>query len=273
MDVHDIVLRFRRLTAPPVFPDDEEKTNRAILLNTLLLSTILFLLLFLVVAIPFVFVEKLYNSLADLALIVTLGLAYLLMKRGKVLLACMILLAAFWVVFTVFIYFSGGMTSIVILFYVVGAVIAGLLFSSLGAVIYISASCLASLAMVLLAHNGQPLPHFFPIPVFSAWVDLVIALTMTLLVMNLFIRNLNAALFLTRQRLGERKQAEQQLRESEERYPRLSSVASEGIGIGENGKVVDANLRLAVMCICPNRSISTNYGRAWKGSYLPPKEA
>jgi PAS domain S-box-containing protein len=47
--------------------------------------------------------------------------------------------------------------------------------------------------------------------------------------------------------ISERKRAEQALRESEERFARLSSVASEGIGIGEQGKILDANARLAEM--------------------------
>jgi PAS domain S-box-containing protein len=47
--------------------------------------------------------------------------------------------------------------------------------------------------------------------------------------------------------LTERKKAEEALRESEERYSRLSAAAFEGIGICEQGKIIDANDQLAKM--------------------------
>lgn len=45
----------------------------------------------------------------------------------------------------------------------------------------------------------------------------------------------------------ERKKAEEALRESEERYSRLSAAAFEGIGISDQGKITDANDQLAKM--------------------------
>jgi len=45
----------------------------------------------------------------------------------------------------------------------------------------------------------------------------------------------------------ERKRAEEALRESQERFQRLSQAAFEGIGISENGKIIDANDQLAKM--------------------------
>jgi PAS domain S-box-containing protein len=47
--------------------------------------------------------------------------------------------------------------------------------------------------------------------------------------------------------LTERKKAEEALKESEERYSRLSAAAFEGIGISERGKITDVNDQLAKM--------------------------
>lgn len=47
--------------------------------------------------------------------------------------------------------------------------------------------------------------------------------------------------------ITDRKKAEEKSRESEERYSRLSAAAFEGIGISEQGRVVDANDQLARM--------------------------
>jgi PAS domain S-box-containing protein len=49
----------------------------------------------------------------------------------------------------------------------------------------------------------------------------------------------------------EREQADRALRESEERFERLSAAAFEGIGITEGGVVVDANEQMAAMLGCP----------------------
>jgi PAS domain S-box-containing protein len=45
----------------------------------------------------------------------------------------------------------------------------------------------------------------------------------------------------------EREKTDETLRESEERYSRLSAAASEGIGISEHGRIIDANDQLAKM--------------------------
>jgi hypothetical protein len=76
------MVRIRKIFSPPVFPDDEDKTRQVRVLNTLIVSSILFLVFYGIIGIPFIFVEKLYNSLTVLALLVILGAAYQLMRRG-----------------------------------------------------------------------------------------------------------------------------------------------------------------------------------------------
>jgi hypothetical protein len=76
-----MVSRIKKFFSPPVFPEDEDKTRQARVLNTLAISVLPVLLFYGVVAIPFVFVEKLYNLLALLILLANLGVVHRLMHR------------------------------------------------------------------------------------------------------------------------------------------------------------------------------------------------
>ena len=90
--------------------------------------------------------------------------------------------------------------------------------------------------------TGRSLPVLFPVPPPASWVDLVIILLMTVAVLNLVLRSLNEALTLTRRRLGERLQAEQALRTSEEKYHRLFETSRDYLYItGPQGRILDAN--------------------------------
>ena len=62
--------RLRAFFAPPIFPQDEDKTRQAAVLNTLLLSVLAFLILDILVATPFIYSEKFFNNLAALMMLV-----------------------------------------------------------------------------------------------------------------------------------------------------------------------------------------------------------
>ena len=239
--------RVKGFLAPPEFPDDNEKTRLAKALSTLLLSAIAFLFFFLCIAIPFIFTEKLIDASLVLVLMGLMAWAYLLIKRGRVRLASTLFVAGIWLVFTLFLPLAGGITSVAIVFYLVGIVIAGLLLGTRGAIIYLAACCLAGLGMVLLDSSGHAFERVFPISPFVGWLDMSIALASILIVLRLVLQNLQSALALTQHHLKERDQIEQALRESEERFSSLSSAASEGIGISDQDKIIDANPQLAIM--------------------------
>ncbi len=242
-----MLARIRGIFAPPEFTDDEDKTRLAKVLNTLLISAMLLLVFLGGIAVPLFFVEKLYNILAGLVFLVIIGLAFWLMRRGRVRFAGALFSGGLWAVFTFYLLFSGGMTSVIVMFYLVGTVIAGLLLGPRGALINAGACCLAGLGMVILDASGHPLPRIFPVPPLAGWLDMTIALLSITIVLRLALESLWNALSLTRQNLKERQRAEEALRESEERFSRLSAVASEGIGISDQEIIVDANPQLAAM--------------------------
>jgi PAS domain S-box-containing protein len=237
-----MALRIRAILAPPEFPDDEDKTRLANVLNTLLLSGLVFLAFFGLIGIPFIFAEKLLNSILALVFLVNSGVAYYLMRHGQVRAAGALFVTGLWLVFTVFLPFAGGMTSVAVVFYVVGTVAAGLLLGTSGALIYIAACGLAGLGMIFLEASAHPLPRLFPVSPIVGWVDMLIALVSTLIVLRLTLNGLREALSLTRQRLEERRQTEQALRESEEKFRILFETSRDFIFVTNiEGKIVNVN--------------------------------
>jgi hypothetical protein len=205
----------QRWYAPPAFENDEDKTRMARVLNTLLAAMMLFLVLVGSIGIPFVLVRKLYDSIIVLGLFLVLVTAYWLMQCGHVRLASAVLIAGIWIIFTIFLPFAGGMTSIIAVVYIVDTVVAGLLLGVRAALVHAAACSLAGLGMVIFESSGDPLPRIFLVPAAMGWIIITLGLLLTTTVLNLVLNNLNDALALARRQVEERKQAEEDLRESE----------------------------------------------------------
>jgi signal transduction histidine kinase len=206
-----MLTRIRNLSAPPVFEDDQDKTRTAAVLNAILLAMLLYAVLVGAIAVPLVFVEKLYSELFVLAALVLFATAYWLMRRGRVRFASTMFVCTLWIISTVFMLVSGGMTSVVAALYVTGTVATGLLLGARATVAHAVACILAGLGMVILEASGSSMPRLFSVPALSGWMNLVINLLMTVTVLNLVLRSLNDALALARQQVEERKQAQEAL--------------------------------------------------------------
>jgi two-component system cell cycle sensor histidine kinase/response regulator CckA len=221
--------RTQAFFAPPFFPDDEDKTRAARVLNTLLLTMMLFLVAMGGILVPFVFAEKLYNGLFILAAFLMFALAYWLMQRGRVRLASVVHVCTLWIIFTAFLPLAGGMTSIVAVFYVTGTVVAGLLLGTRAALVHTAACSLAGLGMVILETSDHSPPRLFPVVAPVGWVDLTISLLLTTTVLSLVLRSLKEALALARQEVEERKKAEDALRQRERDFSTLGENATDMI--------------------------------------------
>jgi PAS domain S-box-containing protein len=239
----------RKWLAPPVFEGDEDKTRTARVLNALLVIMMLFLISLGGIAVPFVFVEKPSNLVIVLALFLALAIARWQMQRGRVRFASALLVSTGWVVLTAFLLFAGGMTSIAAVFCVTITVIAGLLSGTRAALITALACIVAGLGMIILESSGHPPPRLFPLPPIVGWVDVALSLLLTAAVLNLVLRSLKDALALARQQVEERKQAEEVLRESEERYRQLFEAESDAIFLidNEDGRILEVNNAASAM--------------------------
>ncbi len=193
-----MVTRIKKFLSPPTFPDNEDATRAARVLNSLLLS-ILFVLVILSVAVPLAFEEKHYNFYFLGLLFIALSAAYRIMRRGRVRAAGIMFITVLWIVLTLFLLMSGGMQSIIPVFYVSGTVIAGLLLGIRAAIVYAAGCSFAGLAMVLWEMSGNSLPRIFPVPPRAGWLDMTLALIITITALNIAFHGLEHALSRVRQ--------------------------------------------------------------------------
>ncbi len=233
--------RIQQFFSPPVFPGDEDKTRTARVLNTLLLTNLLFLIFLAGVAVPFFFVNKLHNLLVISLVILTTVFARWLMRRGRIRLASVVCVATLWIASSIQLFFSGGLNTITV-FYVLNTVIAGMLLGMRAALIHSVACSLVGLSLVALEAKGYRLPRLFPLPPIASWLDLTVSLLATTAVMSQVMRGLNDALRLARQQAEERRLAAEVLRESERKSRAFFDLSFEFIGLlTADGILLEAN--------------------------------
>lgn len=195
----------KRLLSPPVFADDEEKTQQARLLNTILLINILVWTLALL-ALPFS-----DYALTGLAVIVSLlGLGFAgraLMRAGHVRLAAQAFTTLLWLATTGAVVISGGVSSPETAGYVTVIAAAGLLSGLSTLLVFSGVSLVAVIVLFAVEVQGLLPPPLLP-P--QGLGGLMIAMTNTLLVSGLLYLALNNL----RQALAHARQNEQRLADS-----------------------------------------------------------
>ncbi len=207
--------KVKQFLAAPVFADNEEKTRVAALLNPLLLS------LFVAdicgaLATLFVFANKVGSGLGVVAIFFATVISKLWLQRGRVQAAGILFIAGVGApLLTIFLLSEqrsfSGMTLLSL------TVVAGLILGPRAALNVAALSSLFSLAALLAARLGHPLPAVFPAPQASNWVMLTLALALAWAPLNLALRSLNQALA----------QARAYAVESDERGRRLESLLRE----------------------------------------------
>src|SRR5512145_2651373 len=106
--VNLLLQRLQQYVAPPVFPEDEEKTRVAALLNVILWVFVAITLFFAILS-PFLYLEPL-NSIAMVGATILLRQGLLIaMQRGRVALAGRMLVMMLWIVATTLMLLSGGL--------------------------------------------------------------------------------------------------------------------------------------------------------------------
>ncbi len=237
--------KIKQFLAAPVFPDDEEKTRMAALLNPLLLS------LFVVdalgaLAVPLVFAEKLGSAIAVLLIFVVALVAKISMQQGHVRPAGLVFIAGTWLPITIIFQLSAQRSfSGVLLFS--STVIAGLVLGRRAAVIVAVLSSLTSLLVYIAAELGHPLPNIFPAPQLANWVTFTIGLVMVVAPLNLALRSLNAAL----------NRARSYAEESERQRLQIVSLAEkDALDLKRRTAYLDAATQIAAEVAAAERDLS-----------------
>lgn len=168
--------RLRAFLGAPIFPEDEEKTRVAGLLNPLLLGSFITVIFGLVAALLFFTAKAAAGILLGFLFLVALA-SKLLLQRGRVRQGSLLLLVALWIVAS-----GAGVVSVngnpFVAVTVSLAVLAGLLLGRESALIVLVASSIFYLGLAILRGQGVSLPAVFPITNISTWVVLTMALVL-----------------------------------------------------------------------------------------------
>ena len=227
--------RLKRLTAPPVFPDDEEKTRVARLLNVVIWAE--FLVIISINVVIWVQLLVITSSLADIPLtgnilgstlsIVVLELpvvaSFFLMRAGRVRLGSGVLITMFWLLSAVLTLFAGGATSSIAMGYLVVIILAGLLLGGPAAAVFAGLSITATVVTLVIQLQGALPPNVLFLSPIATVSPIIANLIMGAALLYLATGNINQALQQARQSNRELQAARASLEERvEERTHELA---------------------------------------------------
>jgi GAF domain-containing protein len=191
----------RRLTTPPVFPDDEDKTRTAALLNAILWTLIA------TGGVAFLFFLFLPGGALYLPLVGVFLLGYVasmwLMRRGRLSAASLLFLVSIWISMAGVCLFFGGTETPSYFGFTIVVVAAGLLLGRQGAIVFAGLSVVAGLG-IAWAQNANVLPAQLgtTLPVIQ-WGALSFFVAIAAGLINLASRGLNDALLRARRYAAE----------------------------------------------------------------------
>jgi PAS domain S-box-containing protein len=221
--------------------ETDERALEIRIFNSVCLSTLAFLAV-LAAATSFVFVRKASLSLTFVAVALLLVVARALASRGNLRAGSALWVIGIWIVCTIHLFLSGEINTAIVGMYVALPVIAGILLGPGACTTIAMLSCGAALGLVLLPSIGYSLPHYYPMPPWSAWFVLVFLLILTIPPVNATLRGSADAREQARREILERKKAEQELAETGERYRNFFNTSRDPVFMTTlNGKFIDLN--------------------------------
>jgi PAS domain S-box-containing protein len=215
----------RELFQPPAFfPDQEDKTRIAIGLHTMLLVNSIIALLYSVIVL--LTAERKIDSLIIFAL--TCGIMYPLMIlnfQGRTRFASITYVVYFWVLISFTVLVSGGLSSVVISFYIPIVIITLLLLGWRAGLVSLGTTFVYT--FLIARADLSNLPNYLPSSTDGQWFALGVALVMIIIPIYRIQREMLATLDNAHKQLAERHKIEQTLAQSEERFRLISSVTSD----------------------------------------------
>jgi len=180
----------RSRLSPPVFPGDEDKTRVADMLNIILLSALGLAGAFMLFA-PLISPSPVFSLVTTGALLLPLILSLVLVRRGQVRAASILLSALLWLLITLSAVWAGGVHSSSFSTYVLVILITGLLLGTRAGLIIAGLSIVAGLGMVYAELQGfLPRPLISSSPV-SIWFALTANFLAGVAVLYLAVRSLS----------------------------------------------------------------------------------
>lgn len=219
-----LVNSLRDLFRPPVFPGQEDNTRFAIGLHSMLVVNSLIALLYSLIVL--FTAERKIDSLIIFAM--TCGIMYpliLLNRQGRTRFSSITYVVYFWVLISFTVLVSGGLSSIVISFYIPIVIITLLLLGWQAGLVSLG----TTFVYTFLVANADlsNLPNYLPATTNGHWFALGVALVMIVIPIYRMQREMLTTLASARKQLMERQKIEETLAKSEERFRLISSVTSD----------------------------------------------
>ena len=215
-----IVKAIWKLFAAPEFLADEAKTRAAVVLN-FLLNALLLIALLMLLASQFLFTAKTISAALIMAWIAVIGIAKVLLIRGRVRVATVLFIGFGWAIATVSLYLGNGTAGTALGLYVALTVMAALTLNIRWAIVLGGINSAVVWLFACLETSQYPLPHVFPELPFVRWLDFTIFMTLTIAPVYLVLRGLSAALHEAEQENELRQRAEQETQTSEDYFRAL----------------------------------------------------
>jgi len=241
----------------PVFPEDEDKTRSALLLNVIL-NTFL-------VALPVLIMGVLLGgriprfersiSIAALAWLTIFG-TKLIMHSGRVVAAGIVTVAIVFTTTTLVVYNNGTIRAPVTSFYLLTIVMSGLIISR-RAIIWMA--CISSVAIVtfMLAEKNGLLPSPTLTISITQGITFTVIFAIIGILLYLAVKSIDEALTRARQELTERQFTSEKLRASEERLEILHEIDRALLAANSMVDIAKGALtRIRTLVPCPRASVS-----------------
>ncbi|MGO9118290.1 MAG: PAS domain S-box protein [Desulfomonilaceae bacterium] len=166
----------------------------------------------------FIYEKKAATAMTALILVAILLISQILARRDRISLASAVLVSGFWCVITVSIWPAGGLNTVVSGGYIALTVMAGMLLGRHAALVVALVSAATSLGFAALPSLGFNLSPYYPMRPLAALLNLMYWLCLAVPAIWLALKGLDDALGAARQEAKDRKESEEALEESEERF-------------------------------------------------------
>jgi two-component system, cell cycle sensor histidine kinase and response regulator CckA len=232
-----MIASLKQFFAPPIF-EDEEKTRKAALLNTLVLASFAVLILYMVA--QALWLPRTNSLWVWVRLPLVLG-TWFMLRRGHVRLTCIFAVTSAWGVQMMVWAGSGGAQAHGVAGVIVLVLMAGLLIDSRAAYVFAALSMAASFLILYGVSRGllpQPPPSYSST---GALINQAVWSFLAAVLLHLALSSMDEALQRAHKELAERKQVEEALRASEERFSRAFNASPIAMVISKNRRFIDVN--------------------------------